>query len=371
VLPVGHVAPRWSTIGGCLATNDHHIKRLHYGRVKDSVLGVDVLLADGRRACFGGSTIKNVSGYDVGSLFLGALGTLAVIVECSLRLRPAPLAEAALLVPMRSSKDAVDAALCTGGSPLAPAGLHVLSSLYMKAMPSLRALLGHAGRPWVLSLFEGHPRAVESQVSRALALSRDQSAGGAGLIVPEAGGQPRLVAGTSGRPTAAGPPAPADSPAALGGASQSGERGPLVELLPGYSHESLVEELGEVQLAAEGTFDCAAAFSVPVSAVGGLVSRLQEGPATEGVEVAYRVDCGVGTGEILVRGAGGAAFLRRIRAAAERDGGSVSLLWGWRALGGGFDAWGGPPETIDLARKIKGELDPRNTLSPGRYVGGI
>jgi glycolate oxidase len=78
------------SIGGNLATNAGGLCCVKYGVTTDYVLGVEVVLADGRAVRLGGRTVKNVAGYDLKRLFVGSEGTLGVVVEATLRLRPAP-----------------------------------------------------------------------------------------------------------------------------------------------------------------------------------------------------------------------------------------------------------------------------------------
>lgn len=77
-----------STIGGNLATNAGGLRCLKYGVTRDSVLGLEVVLTDGRVLRTGGRTVKHVTGYDLTGLFVGSEGTLGVITEAILRLRP-------------------------------------------------------------------------------------------------------------------------------------------------------------------------------------------------------------------------------------------------------------------------------------------
>jgi glycolate oxidase len=85
------------SIGGNLATNAGGLCCVKYGVTTDYVLGLQVVLADGRVVRLGGRTIKDVAGYDLKRLFVGSEGTLGVITEATLRLRPAqdPLATVA------------------------------------------------------------------------------------------------------------------------------------------------------------------------------------------------------------------------------------------------------------------------------------
>jgi glycolate oxidase len=77
------------SIGGNLATNAGGLCCVKYGVTTDYVLGLQVVLADGRVVRLGGRTIKDVAGYDLKRLLVGSEGTLGVITEATLRLRPA------------------------------------------------------------------------------------------------------------------------------------------------------------------------------------------------------------------------------------------------------------------------------------------
>lgn len=79
-----------STIGGNIATNAGGMRCVKYGVTREAVLGLDVVLADGRLISTGRRTVKGVSGLDLTSLFVGSEGTLGVVVGASLRLRPLP-----------------------------------------------------------------------------------------------------------------------------------------------------------------------------------------------------------------------------------------------------------------------------------------
>ena len=79
-----------ATIGGIVATGDSGPLRHRYGAVRDLILGVRVALPDGTVARAGSNVIKNVAGYDLAKLMCGALGTLGVVTEVTMRLHPLP-----------------------------------------------------------------------------------------------------------------------------------------------------------------------------------------------------------------------------------------------------------------------------------------
>src|SRR5919109_2258530 len=79
-----------ATVGGVLATNTSGPKRLLYGTARDLLIGITVVHADGTISKAGGKVTKNVTGYDMMKLYTGSLGTLAVIAEATLKLRPLP-----------------------------------------------------------------------------------------------------------------------------------------------------------------------------------------------------------------------------------------------------------------------------------------
>ncbi|MGH3874440.1 MAG: FAD-binding oxidoreductase [Pseudonocardiaceae bacterium] len=78
------------TVGGTIATAASGPLRYRYGSVRDLLIGITVVLADGTVTRSGGTVVKNVAGYDLGKLYTGSLGTLGVITEAVFRLHPLP-----------------------------------------------------------------------------------------------------------------------------------------------------------------------------------------------------------------------------------------------------------------------------------------
>jgi glycolate oxidase FAD binding subunit len=91
-LPLDPPVTPAATIGGVLAVNASGPARIAFGTARDLVIGMTVAMADGRIVKFGGRVVKNVAGYDLSKLHIGALGTLGVILQASFKVAPQPKA---------------------------------------------------------------------------------------------------------------------------------------------------------------------------------------------------------------------------------------------------------------------------------------
>ncbi|MBX6353870.1 MAG: FAD-binding oxidoreductase [Thermoflavifilum sp.] len=98
MLPVDPFVPDDATIGGIVSTAASGPRRALYGALRDMVIGLRVVWGDGRVIRTGGRVVKNVAGYDMTKLFIGALGTLGVLTEVTFKLRPLPLHRATVLL---------------------------------------------------------------------------------------------------------------------------------------------------------------------------------------------------------------------------------------------------------------------------------
>ena len=139
-----------ATVGGTLATNTSGPLRMYAGTMRDLLIGVTLVRADGVVAKAGGKVVKNVAGYDVGKLLVGSHGTLAVVTEATFRLHPVPRARRWVSVGVAGPDRAAELTQAVLHSQTVPAGLEVDST---------------AAGTQVSVLVEGHPEGVAGRTA--------------------------------------------------------------------------------------------------------------------------------------------------------------------------------------------------------------
>ncbi|HJZ93280.1 MAG TPA: FAD-binding oxidoreductase [Gemmataceae bacterium] len=98
-LPIDVPLPDRATLGGAVATNASGPRRLGHGTLRDYVIGISIVNDRGEEVKAGGRVVKNVAGYDLMKLFTGSLGTLGIITQLTLKVKPLPEAVTAVLAP--------------------------------------------------------------------------------------------------------------------------------------------------------------------------------------------------------------------------------------------------------------------------------
>lgn len=158
-----------STIGGNIATNAGGLRGAKYGVTRDSVLGLEVVLADGSVITTGGRTIKGVAGYDLTSLFVGSEGTLGIISRATLRLQPVPVRTATLSAFFSSVGDAAGAVNALLAARIQPSVLELVDGATLEAIDAAQGTdFRRRGSAFLLLQTDGYGAVAELDAAVAV-----------------------------------------------------------------------------------------------------------------------------------------------------------------------------------------------------------
>ncbi len=309
-LPLDPPLAEQVTIGGLIAADLNGPLRLSQGKVRDLLIGITVVLADGSIAKAGGRVVKNVAGYDLGKLFAGSFGTLGVIVEATFKIRPRPEQTRVLWITTYDDQDAAELALTLLDAKLAPLFVEVLNTTAAAAC---------------------------GQTSGGIAIAL-------GGIAEELDAQQAVIVDYCGQ---------------------------SARVCDDHEATQVTHWLREFPRQAPATLT--ARVSLLPTELAGLLPRLTPEAAKRGLEAAVVAHAGNGVARLHLRGeeTQAALFIEWLRIAVRARGGWVvfdSLPVG---LHGQVEPFGYRTAALSLMEGIKRQLDPRGTLSPGRFVGGI
>jgi glycolate oxidase FAD binding subunit len=159
-LPLDPAYPSQATIGGMIATADTGSLRHRYGGVRDLLLGIDFVRADGKIAKAGGRVVKNVAGYDMMKLFTGSYGTLGILTEVTLRVYPLPPNSGTVTIA-GAVEQLVEVAKILLASTLTPISVDVLSTAFSQHLE-----IGNT--PSLAVKFATLPASIEEQSAQLL-----------------------------------------------------------------------------------------------------------------------------------------------------------------------------------------------------------
>ena len=314
-LALDPTAPESATIGGIVATGDTGSLRQRYGSVRDQLLGITFVRADGEIAKAGGRVVKNVAGYDLMKLLTGSYGTLGFISQLTFRLYP--LAEASGTVVLTGKAEAISqAADILRGSALTPVQADLLST-------KLVSSLGLGEGLGLIARFQSISESVKEQSNRVLEVG--QKLGLDGAIFAD------------------------------------GDEANLWERLQERIHTTATESVITCKIGVLPT----AAVEILTQVELGLI-HISSGLGLLQLESKNQV---LKIRDEL-RSAGGDAY-GGLRLRTQANKGFLTILSAPIGVKEQIDVWGYTGNALPLMRGIKEQFDSKNILSPGRFVGGI
>ncbi|MBL4720391.1 MAG: FAD-binding protein [Alphaproteobacteria bacterium] len=166
-----------ASIGGMSATRASGTNAVRYGTMRENVLGLTVVLADGRIVKTGGRARKSAAGYDLTRLFVGSEGTLGVITVVQLRLFGVPEAMSAAVCQYETLEGAVDTVILTIQSGVPVARIELLDDIQMGACIDYSNLEGYERKHTLFFEFHGTPASVNEQAELVKSISDDFGGG--------------------------------------------------------------------------------------------------------------------------------------------------------------------------------------------------
>ncbi|HET7167652.1 MAG TPA: FAD-linked oxidase C-terminal domain-containing protein [Candidatus Limnocylindrales bacterium] len=318
------------SIGGNLGTNAGGLCCVKYGQTRESVLGLEVVMADGSVIRTGGKNVKDVAGYSLTHLIVGSQGTLGLITEATLRLRPTPPPRATLLAFFPTLDSAGEAVAAIAAAGVAPVTLELMDRFTIRAVDDVHGLGLDRDAAAMLMIESDLPGiAADDELTRAEAAC--------------------LTAGAS---TTA--------------RSADAAEADLLRQARRAAHWAL-ERLGDVKMEDVG---------VPRARVADMLRAVERIAAKHDVRIGTFGHAGDGNLHpdlVLERGdPRGAAVTRAVQAdlyqAALDLGGTVT---GEHGIGSARREWLEPQRGVDAVRfmrAIKTALDPQGLFNPGRVV---
>ena len=321
-LPFDVQSPESATIGGSLAANSVGPLRNAFGSIRDMVIGMSIVQADGTMTKSGGSVVKNVAGYDMARLHIGALGTLGAISTVAFKIGPVPQTRRTVAAWFDSVESAAVAGMRITNGSFMPEAVTMIAgpraSAHASELASQNSGTAAGNAVVLLTALAAGPATVERQVSDITATLGAAMADG--FVVLD--GDDQL-----GSWRLAGTPEPTPS-LSIRSTQKPTAALELVDALSGAIGPEDIHVVGQVGF---GTVE--AYWNSEVSAVPGLIESSKN----------------------AVQSAGGILKIERCPSELKSD----------------LDVFGDLGASLEIMRGMKQQYDPKGTLSPGRFAGRI
>ncbi|MET0852298.1 MAG: FAD-binding oxidoreductase [Candidatus Rokuibacteriota bacterium] len=305
-----------ASLGGILASNASGPRRHLYGTARDLLIGLTLVLADGTVVRGGGKVVKNVAGYDLPKLAVGSFGTLGLIVEATVKLRPKPDVDHLVVLPFAALADAGQIVRAVMASDLIPSAVELVDAEAVRA-----AGLPATGCAVLLGV-DGLPEQVQWQEKEMERLA-----------------------------------------------------GVRATVLDGAARDEAWTALGDLPRRAFTSPTAAMTWAVLPTQVAGVMADGREAAARRKLGAAFASHAGVGLVSAVLGDAADAGEVASVlvewRRLVEERGGHAVLEWAPLAIKERVQVWEASGPAHRIMKRLKEELDPRGILNPGRFVGGI
>ena len=312
------------TIGGIVSTNASGSFRLRHGTARNQVLGLRVVQADGTVVKSGGKVVKNVAGYDLNKLYIGAFGTLGILTEVTLKLSPIPVRQAILTADFQNVQDAADTGLAIVGSQTLP----MFVNLFVNSDPTRAKtqIPADKNKSMLTAGFGGDPETVAWQLTQCQGIMEQN--GAIGVTIIEGGSLP-----------------------------------PLQEAVQEFSADN------------KNTEKVVAKFNLKRTDLAEFATQIVETNCTRNAQMMALLGSGVLYANIPVTSDTDyqslADALTQLRQTAMSQQGNLIIESAPPELKRHIDVWGSVEGMLSLMKQIKAKFDPTGLLNPGRFISSI
>ena len=316
------------TIGGIVAANASGSFRLRHGTARNQVLGLRVVHANGTVVKSGGKVVKNVAGYDLNKLYIGAFGTLGIITEVALKLSPIPTRQAAIAAEFHDIHNAANTGLSIVGSQTLP----MFVNLFINSDPM--------------------PVETDGQGS-------DTTNSGTFTLIAGFGGDPETVAWQLTQSQEI--------------VKQNGAIG--VTTIEGKPHQRLQKTIQEFSADNGETENVIAKINLKRTDIAEFAGHIAA--SSWGSDVQMMLLLGSGVLYLTIPLVGETDFqyladvLMQLRQSAVEKRGNLIIETAPPELKRHIDVWGRVGDTLRLMKQVKAKFDAGGLLNPGRFVASI